>query len=498
MFKSISSKLIALFILITLISFSIAGVILYYFLDRFAFAEKENTLEQNAEKICSVFDIFYQNRSNMFREQSLDFLEVTIEAVSDMTNSYVWIINTKGQIILSYPNIYEDDPEFKHKLIFEDNVYRLPDSKQYSKVILSGKEVVEKGNLYDLFTQKMLTIEMPYTITNDKAQSEVISAVYISTPMPHIYQLQRSVFRFFLNSVFIAILISVLFALVFSRKITKPLKEINNAARIIAGGEFQNTLSISSKDEIGELAASFNNMIEALKNLEDMRRGFIANVSHELRTPMTSIRGFIEGILDGTIPCERQNYYLSIVRDEVNRMNRLVNDLLDLARMEAGEIKLNLIDFNINELMRRSIIKIESLIIEKNINVEAEFEEEELYVYADVDSIQRVILNLMHNAIKFTSEGGKIKLKTSRKRDKVVVCVEDNGPGISKDEINLIWDRFYKSDKSRGKDKTGTGLGLAIVKNIITEHGQDIYVESEQGVGTKFIFTLSRSSEKAV
>jgi len=230
-----------------------------------------------------------------------------------------------------------------------------------------------------------------------------------------------------------------------------------------------------------------------LEHLEEMRRGFIANVSHELRTPMTSIRGFIEGILDGTIPPEKQKDYLEIVRDETLRLNRLVNDLLDLAKMQSGDLKLTFKSFNVNEMVRRSIIKLENQIVEKNLEIHADFETEDMMAYADPDAIERVMMNLLHNAVKFTGENGRINIRIYRQKDKIYVSVQDNGIGIGKEEIDHIWERFYKSDKSRGMDKTGTGLGLAIVKNIINEHKQDIWVESELGKGTKFTFTLEKS-----
>jgi signal transduction histidine kinase len=173
----------------------------------------------------------------------------------------------------------------------------------------------------------------------------------------------------------------------------------------------------------------------------------------------------------------------------------LVNDLLDLARMEAGETKLTIKSFNINELIRRCIIKLESIIEQKKLLVEANFEEEEMYVSADADAIERVVINLIHNAIKFTDENGVISLSTYSQKGKIYAAVQDTGIGIEEEELNMIWDRFYKSDKSRGKDKTGTGLGLAIIKNIISEHKQEIWVESKVGSGTKFIFTLDKGEE---
>lgn len=173
-------------------------------------------------------------------------------------------------------------------------------------------------------------------------------------------------------------------------------------------------------------------MASALENIENMRRAFVANVSHELRTPMTSIRGFIEGILDGTIPAEKHGHYLAIVREETNRLNRLVNDLLDLAKMESGEMKLSFTDFDINELIRKCVIKLETLLLEKNLTVDADFEEEDLMVNGDPDAIERVLYNLMHNAIKFTPAGGKISIITRCSRDTAEVTVKDTGIGIEK------------------------------------------------------------------
>ena len=280
---------------------------------------------------------------------------------------------------------------------------------------------------------------------------------------------------------------------IFSLKISNPLKQINEAAKKIAKGEFKDRLIITSQDEVGQLSNSFNEMAVALSSLEEMRRDFIANVSHELRTPMTSILGFLNGIIDETIPLNKHKEYLTIVVEEVNRLNRLVTDLLDLAKMEAGQVSLNLKIFDINELIRRCIIKLESIIVEKNIDIETYFDEESIQVYADIDSIERVLTNLLHNAVKFTLENGKIILRTEIVKDKINISIEDDGLGIEKNEIDNIWERFYKSDKARTKVKGGTGLGLAIVKNIINEHKQEIWIESEIQVGSKFTFTLNKN-----
>ena len=321
--------------------------------------------------------------------------------------------------------------------------------------------------------------------------------VYMHTPVQEVSAAREKVLKYFLTSGGFAIIVAVLLIYIFSLRLSRPLKQIRYAAARISNGEFEKRVSIRSRDEIGELAKAFNHMASALENIEKMRRGFVANVSHELRTPMTSIRGFIEGILDGTIPPEKHSHYLTIVRDETNRLNRLVTDLLDLAKMEAGEMKLSITDFDINELIRKCVIKLETLLLEKDLSVDADFEEEDLVVSGDPDAIERVVYNLLHNAIKFTPAGGRISIVTKSTRDAAEVTIRDTGIGIGESELDMIWDRFYKSDKSRSRDKTGTGLGLAIVRNIINEHGQRISAQSKLGEGTAFTFTLAKAGNTA-
>ncbi|MEG6611898.1 ATP-binding protein [Pseudoclostridium thermosuccinogenes] len=497
MFRSIFSRLIFLFISLLTISFLITGAILYFFLGDFLSDEKVDLLERGSEEVSEAFEDFLQNPDSILVQI---YLERIINMSSAYTDSIVWIVSKDGHI---YFSSYMPQ-RIKMKYVDEKNGFvKLPDERQYKKIV-SGQEQLMKligGDFYGFFRDEAfssfgyswLTVARPLRYTDTNGNTSIFGAVYFHTPIPEVQKARSTVIGYFTIAVAISALVSIVLAYLFSLRITRPLKQIKDAARIIAGGEFQKRLDIDTKDEIGQLATSFNQMAFELEHLEEMRRGFIANVSHELRTPMTSIRGFIEGILDGTIPPEKQKDYLVIVRDETLRLNRLVNDLLDLAKMQSGEIKLNFKTFNVNELVRRSIIKLENQIIEKDLEIHADFESEDILVYADPDAIERVMMNLLHNAIKFTGEKGKINIRIFRQKDKVLVSVQDNGVGIERDELDLIWERFYKSDKSRGMDKTGTGLGLAIIKNIINEHNQDIWVESEIGKGTKFTFTLEKS-----
>ncbi len=503
MFRTIFSKLLAIFIIVFLIAFSITGVMLSFFLNSYFTDERARALETTGSQVNNAFGTYLENLdyTNSLNNKILEKLfNNSIVLLGELSNSIIWFVDESGHVMfesVGMPQTIIDK--------YTDNTMKMkiPESKNFSKLVSEVTTIKEVGDFNGFFKDASfkeagdlwLTVGSSFQYRDDDG-SNVMIVIYLHTPVKELKEARYAVFKYFLGSVGVAVVIAFLFMYAFSLRLSRPLKQIKNAAARIADGEFEKRLDIKSRDEIGDLARTFNQMAVALQNLEEMRRGFIANVSHELRTPMTSIRGFVEGILDGTIPPDRQNHYLSIVRDETNRLNRLVNDLLDLAKMEAGEMTLNIMTWDINELIRKCVIKLENFLLEKNLTVVADFEEEELLVKADVDAIERVIYNLMHNAIKFTQSGGKIILMTRIQKDRIAVTIEDNGIGIDKNELDMIWDRFYKTDKSRSRDKMGTGLGLAIVKNIVNEHGQKIWVESSSGEGTRFTFTLSRANEE--
>ena len=300
--------------------------------------------------------------------------------------------------------------------------------------------------------------------------------------------------------VIITSLFSVLaaFVLVYmqSKKISKPIEEINKAARGIASGKFDKRVEVTSTDEIGQLASSFNFMADSIEALEDTRSEFISDVSHELRTPMTSISGFIEGILDGTIPPEKEKEYLKIVLDESKRLTKMVNDMLEMSKMSSSEYKLDVSEFDLNELTRICIIGLCNRIDEKNLELNVDFEDDILKVIADKDAIKRVVINLLDNAIKFSYPNTTIGIRTWIEDGRARFCVGNFGDGISGADLSNIFNRFYKTDKSRVNEKSGAGLGLSFVKNIMTLHKQNVWVESvdtKEGSTvkyTKFTFTL--------
>lgn len=281
---------------------------------------------------------------------------------------------------------------------------------------------------------------------------------------------------------------------VISRRTTDPLSEIINAAKNYSKGRFDTKIEYTGADEVAELAEAINDMAVSLKHIDDVRNSFLGNVSHDLRTPMTTISGFVDGILDGTIPPEQHEKYLTIISQEVKRLSRLVNTLLEVSRLESGS-DLKPTDFNLSETARTVLISLESKISKKNIDIDFDSGEDDIYVNADVDIIHRVIFNLMDNAVKFTTENGKISIKLKyvydqKKRRKAYFAIRNSGEGMSREETLHIFERFYKTDSSRGLDKSGTGLGLYIARTAINNHGEEINVDSVEGEYTEFNFTL--------
>jgi signal transduction histidine kinase len=299
--------------------------------------------------------------------------------------------------------------------------------------------------------------------------------------------------------VFIPLLISVAVATILvsilSRYIVRPIRDISYAAGELSRGNLDWRVTPKTNDEIGELAESFNKMAEELKLQDGLRNTFIANVSHELRTPLASVQGFIQGMLDRAIEEEDRDKYLQIVLGETKRMNTLISDLLNLAKIESGKFPIEYSEFDINELLRRSILLFEQRIEEKQLEVNIQLSEKKLFVWADEDRISQVITNLVDNAVKFTPPGGELKVWTQTADNKVYVSIADTGEGIPIEDQPYVFERFFKVDKSHSQSTPGTGIGLSIVKRIISQHGEKITLQSVPGKGTTFTFSLTRTFE---
>ena len=287
-------------------------------------------------------------------------------------------------------------------------------------------------------------------------------------------------------------LLSLIPVIVFLVKIYSPLNRIILAASGYTDGNPHPPLSYNGDDELGRLTASVNYLADTVNHSGEYQRKFISNISHDFRSPLTSIKGYVEAILDGTIPLEQQEKYLGIVLGETARLNKLTEGLLLLNTFDDRGVYLELSDFDLLPVIRNTIAAFEGTCRKKNLEIIPDCSLKSVMVSADMGKIQQVLYNLLDNAIKFSYPDSVIQIRVTERKNHVFVSVKDNGEGISKENLPKIWDRFYKTDASRGKDKKGTGLGLSIVKEIIRAHNQNINVVSTKGVGTEFVFTLSK------
>lgn len=359
------------------------------------------------------------------------------------------------------------------------------DAIQNFDITVFGTSYYQTGIFFNTFQEETLSVFSPITI-NYKVRGYVL----IHKPVRDLIALKDG----FINIAYMTLAVIFLCAFVllglFTCTVYIPIRKITRAARDYSEGNFDTQINIQTNDEIGYLAASLNYMATELSTLEDDQRKFIANVSHDFRSPLTSIKGYVEAIMDGTIPHEMQDKYLNIILLETERLNKLTQSMLELNKYGARGTMLDISSFDINNTIKLVVQSFEGICQEKKISFELILTGHTSFVYADISKIQQVLYNLIDNAIKFSHPDSTITIETTEKNEKVFISVKDTGIGIPKDSIKKIWERFYKTDLSRGKDKRGTGLGLAIVREIISVHNENINVISTEGVGTEFIFTL--------
>lgn len=465
--NTLFKKLLFTYISIIIISFLILTYGMSYTFKSYFMNEKEKTLIKQAESIQNQY--LLASKTGIINYDKLNF---EIQAWYKYQNTHVWLINRKGDIYIN--SAIQDISLIKEELKYNE-----------IEKVFSGETIKREGYFKKLFSEQVLTVGYPIKI-ND----QVVFALFMHASIPEINKTISDTYKIAFFSILFSTGIALILVFVLSRNLTSEIKNINDIAKKISKGNFNKRLTLNRKDELGELALSFNEMAYELNKLEEMRRKFISDISHDLRTPLTTINGFVKAILDGTIEEEKQKKYLEIVSEESERLTKLTNDILDLSRIQSGEISLEKSKFNINELLINEIDKFEEKILNKNINIEIKLTNENSVVNGDIGQITRVIYNLLDNGIKFCNENGLIKIETLVKNQKIHVSIMNTGSKINKEDISRIWDRFHKLDISRGKDKTGSGLGLSIVKEIIKSHNEEIEVYSHEK-GVEFVFTMS-------
>ncbi|MCI9319940.1 MAG: GHKL domain-containing protein [Lachnospiraceae bacterium] len=432
--------------------------------------EKAESLYSEASLIANTYaNGLYASETDLETVKAqLDYLAVYLESV-------IRIINPSGRQVLD-----TDTPINVEEVIMIEEFDPTETGGSYYMV----------GNFFNSFEGDMLSVIAPIT-TNYKVKGYVT----IHCDMADIVESCNSLLNISYITLIILLLLSLIILIFFTEIVYIPLRKITYATEQYAEGNMHYEFQVESDDEIGYLAACLNYMASQIAGAEDDQKKFVANVSHDFRSPLTSIRGYLEAMIDGTIPPEMHEKYLNIVLNETDRLTKLTNSLLMLNNLNTKGMLLDRADFDINKVIRNTAASFEGTCRKKTIAIELILTGQEMFVNADVGKIQQVLYNLIDNAIKFSHHDSVIKIETSLKKNKLFVSVKDTGIGIPKDDLKMIWDRFYKSDLSRGKDKKGTGLGLSIVKEIINCHGEHINVISTEGVGSEFIFSMALSAK---
>lgn len=465
MHKTLYTKFVIAYIIFGVFGFVVVATIISTLI-------KDQLIGNEAEKLYKeaiiVADTYATDLYNS--QASLDSVHRELENLGIYLDSDVWIINPSGLIVVDSSSVI--DLENPVKIENFDST-------------IGGSNYYTIGKFFNSFEEDTLSVIAP--ITSD---FKVKGYVVIHKSIGKIVTIKDQLLNISYLELIILFLLSLIILLFFTEVVYLPLRKITKATEEYAGGNLHYTFSVDSEDEMGYLGASLSYMASELAQGEDAQKRLVANVSHDFRSPLTSIKGYSEAMVDGTIPPEMHEKYLKVVANESDRLIKLTNSLLTLNNLNTEGMVLDKTNFDINKIIRRTIATFEGTCREKRISLQIVLTGEELFVNGDQSKIQQVLYNLLDNAIKFSNKDSVIKIETKEKHNKVFVSVKDQGIGIPKESINQIWDRFYKTDLSRGKDKKGTGLGLSITREIIRAHGENINVISTEGEGTEFIFTL--------
>jgi len=487
MFQNMFDRLLALFMVVILLVALIGGAFSVLSIRSSMVDSRMDSLLNQAREIAflasqvedSILNDYFNRQST-----SMTYLQWKAASVYQDYNAYILIVDRNGRVRDNLQSALQSSPDILSTLNPSDVALAL-------KRVLNGEEVqITLRNSQG----PVFSVAVPYVQNNT-----VLGAVFIHTSA----QIIEAEYHGLLLQIAVGFALAALAAIAgtafYAHGIVRPLTVITNAAEEMSRGRLSTRAEVTGVNEVRQLAGAFNVMAEKLEQVEEGRKEFVANVSHELRSPVTSIHGFVGGMLDGTIPQEESPRYLQIVYEETNRMKRLIADLLQLSRMDKGVDKLNLSDFDINELIRRVIIGRMADFEEKQLNMELEFDQEPCFVCADNDKITQVVHNIVDNALKFIAQNGRLTITTSMLHDSTVsVTIENDGEPIAPHDREHLFERFYKADKAHTAGK-GTGLGLSICKQIMDLHGQKLEVlPLDSGAGFRFTLQLSQRQEAPI
>ncbi len=468
--RSFFFKNYAAHVLLIVCAFAMAGGVFYYQMSNYALSAKQDELHTTVESLAAQTQLLGEQFSDEFRE----FYALSISRLAHEDDISILVTDARGNVEL----IAQPDG-------------KVLDRPGYVIAPYVAKQVMQHGSYAEVGSMGVFAESSNYAVgtsvigDDDRLQAMVFVATKDESAAGMIRHSTQTLVLILLVTLAVALLISFFI----SQHMTRPLGVIAAAAKEFASGNFDVRVPEDNRCyEIDELAVSFNNMAKDLAQLEELTKGFISNVSHEFKTPMTTIGGFVDGMIDGTIPPEQHDKYLGIIAEETKRLSRMVNRMLDAAKIQSGELLLAPAPFDFTEMTSQIILSFEQKIEKRKIEVECELGDR-LMVMGDRDHLYRAVYNLVDNAVKFVEEGGKLTLNAHAEGAFCVLSVINTGTGISEEDLPHVFDRFYKADRSRSMDKTGAGLGLYIVKNIINLHGGEIAVRSGGGE-TEFSFTL--------
>ena len=466
--KSTFRRQLTLITLLLSLSLLVTGIVSYRLLDQRLTEEEERKLANTAESVAILVDAY---SSSFFA--AWDF-RTNLSVAAAASNRDILICSPTGEV-----KVCANDKQSCRHL-----QRSLPTNTATG--IFSGLQTANAaaGRIYG---DERIAVALPVTY----ADGTPLCIILVSTEANAISQTSEKFLQFFALIALAVLLLALITAPFFTRREARPIQEMAMAARSIAHGNFTTRVPTGHRnEELEELAVAFNNMTVSLQHAEIVRQEFVANVSHELKTPMTTISGYLDGMLDGTIPTEKQPQYMELVSTEVRRLSRLVRNMLDVSRLRDQGIPADrMSDFDICESAGQALLSFEQRINRKDLNVDIDMPELGLTVHAAADLVTQVLYNLLDNAVKFVDEGGTLSIRIQRQGPRAVITVGNTGPTIPPMELPLLFDRFHKTDKSRSTDRDGVGLGLYIVKTIVLAHGEDVYVTSHNNY-TSFTFTL--------
>ena len=473
--KTMYGRQFATMVGMVLLSFLMLGASFATLSYQYTIREKKDTLERNARYIAQFTSDSVESGGKLVWQTPA--FQKYLSSVAKVSDSHVMVATPEGVIVYATSGS-ADLIEFQYAELSPATVASIVDGSRVGMDQLDG-----------LYREPRYLVGLP--ITNDKGYLQGL--VLVSASASNISGVWRDLSGILLVTALAVVLIAAIISSVTSMRQSQPIKEIAAAARQFGLGRLDVRVDVGSRrDEVGELAEAFNAMADSLAKSEQRRSEFIANVSHELKTPMTSIAGFADGILDGTIPPDQERHYLQIISSETRRLSRLVRSMLDLSRLQSDERAAQQ-QFDLCETLVRALVTLEGKVNAKRLEVDAQLPQDEpVPVWGDQDAITQVCYNLLDNAIKFSQEGGVLGLGVSVKGAKATVTISNQGETIPPGDQQLIFDRFHKTDHSRSADRDGVGLGLYIVKTILNSHKETISCVSEDGV-TKFIFTMTRA-----